>query len=72
MDNVKEDSLDGLIKWYLLNNTEELNPINPAYRTPSYDLLALIEGQLTSIFQSADKHASKLLKRIFEIFTSLN
>lgn len=65
VDSLKNDGLDGLIKWYLLNNSEELNPINPAYRTPSYDMLTRIEAKVFTIFKSAESNTAQLLKRIF-------
>lgn len=38
VERVKDvETVDNFIKWYLLNNTQELHPLNPAYRTISYD-----------------------------------
>lgn len=49
-DSLSDNSLDDVIRWYLLNNTEELNPVNPAYRTPAYELLAQIEARVMELF----------------------
>lgn len=66
------DSVASLIRWYLLNSTKELNALNPAYRTTSYDIIASIETKLKEIFSSAGKYSSKLLHKIFDTFTTLN
>ena len=61
------DQLNAVITWLLLNNTHELNIINPAFRTLTYDVITNVEHSFTLVLENAISLRGAIIKKIIEM-----